>query len=234
MREAIWPAVLLAWIAGFVDALGYRALDRVFTAHMSGNAAAAGAQLGAADWSDAALRGLAIPAFLLGVAVAALSIRLRTRHQRRVRLAPAFTFELALLVAFIALCPQPHVPPGTLHFYTLVWLLAAAMGVQSATLHRAGGRRVQTTFVSGMLARFGEESVAWLLRRVQPLRTDAAPHHGRYALMAAGIFLSFMIGAVLGSRGEIRYGASALVVPSVALLVVIAEDVLRSRGSASG
>ncbi len=59
--KRIWPAVLLAWVAGFVDSLGYLALAKVFTAHMSGNSAAVGAELGAGNWHEAMVKGLAIP-----------------------------------------------------------------------------------------------------------------------------------------------------------------------------
>ena len=39
-REKAWLAVLLAWVAGCVDAVGYLMLFHLFTAHMSGNSAA--------------------------------------------------------------------------------------------------------------------------------------------------------------------------------------------------
>ncbi len=145
--KQIWPAVLLAWIAGFVDALGYLALSHMFTAHMSGNAAALGAQLGRVRWTESLLRGAAIPAFVLGVMAGALSESLAARWRWRLRLAPAFALEFSLLLAFLLLCPKTSdIVDGTWRFFTLVWLLAVAMGVQSATLSRAGGERVRTTF----------------------------------------------------------------------------------------
>lgn len=231
----VWPAVLLAWIAGFIDALGYLALAQVFTSHMTGNAAAAGVHLAQAGWRQAALRGLAIPAFLVGVCIGALSERLASRWRWRMRLTPAFIFEIALLAGFKTFFPRHSaVHPGSLHFFALVWLLAAAMGVQSSTLRRAGGRRVQTTFVSGMLMRTGEEFVAWLLRR--PSRRGRAPsgkprppqRHGRNALLFGAIFLSFTAGAIMGGSGEENFGVSALLIPAVGLLVVIGEDVVHS------
>ncbi len=166
--EEIWPAILLAWVAGFVDALGYLALSHVFTAHMSGNSAALGAHLGKGEWHEALIRGLAIPPFILGVAVGVLVDLRAKRTGRAARLAPAFALELFCLGLFLYLdCGRQlgAVRPGTGAFFTLVSLLAAAMGLQSATLRRAGGTRVRTTYISGMLTSMTEHAVHFALRQ---------------------------------------------------------------------
>jgi len=48
-----WIALSLAIIGGFVDAVGYLALFRLFTAHMRGNTVAGGADLAQQEWSEA-------------------------------------------------------------------------------------------------------------------------------------------------------------------------------------
>jgi uncharacterized membrane protein YoaK (UPF0700 family) len=63
--------LLLTCAAGYVDAIGYRGLDRVFTANMTGNTVLLGLALAEAD-SQAALRaGLALVGFLVGSALGA-------------------------------------------------------------------------------------------------------------------------------------------------------------------
>jgi uncharacterized membrane protein YoaK (UPF0700 family) len=221
------PVILLAWIAGFVDALGYLALSKVFTAHMSGNAAAIGAQLGQSNWHEAMIRGLAIPAFILGVAAGVVSDKLAPRIACRSRLAPAFILESLLVLAFLLLDPNPSKttpPPGGFRFFVLIWLLAMAMGVQNATLRRAHGVRVRTTYVSGMLTNMAESLTLWLMEHSKHHR------HGGRALIFASIFLSFLIGAICGGIGEARWGSITLLAPLAGLFCLIVQTFLSPIG----
>jgi uncharacterized membrane protein YoaK (UPF0700 family) len=231
--------VLLAWIAGFVDALGYLALSKVFTAHMSGNAAAVGAELGIGNWHEAMVRGLAIPGFMVGIGVGTCSEVLAHRSGLQARLVAALGLEMALLLGFIVLEPNlPDTKPavGTLGFFLRVWLLASAMGLQSATLRRAGGTRVRTTYVTGMLTNMVVSAVQYLLRfagyhfhgqasNSRVSRTSL----GRRARMFGMIFFSFLLGGICGGLGEVRWGSMALVAPMAGLLLVALEDWM-SRG----
>lgn len=233
MRESAWPAIFLAAIAGFVDALGYLGLAHVFTAHMSGNSAATGAHLGTARWGDVVLRSTPIPAFIIGIMVGAFAVHLTARFGWRVRLAPAFGIEALLLIA--ALCAAPHAFPrrpegGRVRL--LLVLLASAMGVQSAALRRAGGARVRTTFISGMLTGLGEELAACLVgARKGP---DAPAGSLRRAAVFAGIFVFFMAGAAGGGFAETHFGPPALLAPIAGLLIIILDDVITSGAHHGG
>ena len=105
--KRMWPVILLAWIAGFVDAFGYLALSKVFTAHVSGNTATIGAYLGQSNWREVIVRGFAIPAFIVGVAAGVVSDKLAVRIASPARLAPAFILESVLLLVFLLLDPHP-------------------------------------------------------------------------------------------------------------------------------
>lgn len=227
-KNAIWPAVLLAAIAGFVDAFGYLVLSHLFVAHMSGNSAALGAFLGARHWHEAVLRAAPLPAFMAGVAAGALSVDLMPGTTRRRRLTPAFLLEIALLVAFYFACPPSlTIPARSPLFYALMSLLAAAMGVQAATLRRAGGERVTTTFVSGMLANMTEEMIASCLHRASSNGDPAmAAERAHGARMLAAIFIAFMVGAAGGSVAKESLGRFALAVPIFGLVGVILDDAL--------
>lgn len=228
MRESIWPAVFLALVAGFIDALGYLVLAHLFTAHMSGNAAALGAYAGQHDWGNVVLRALPIPAFVLGGAAGAVAVTIANRRRARAQLAPAFGLELLLLIAFQLAFPhlRPAAAPGTAALTILVSLLAAAMGVQAATLRRVGDEEVNTSFVTGMLVDTVEECVAWAFERGNPAE---ARRRRRHAGLFAAIFFAFMIGAVAGSVSETRWGENALFAPMLVLAIVITEELWHGR-----
>src|SRR5258708_4219693 len=71
VREVRLPVVVLAFAAGFVDAVGYIVLFQIFTAHMSGNTVAMCVQFSLHDWTELFRRGLPILMFLLGTCVGA-------------------------------------------------------------------------------------------------------------------------------------------------------------------
>lgn len=57
----------LAWVAGYVDAVGFLTLAGLFVAHMSGNTVRLGVFAGDGDWSLGAQRLVPIVFFTLGV-----------------------------------------------------------------------------------------------------------------------------------------------------------------------
>ena len=85
MVDSLWPAILLAAVADFVDALGYVGLAHLFTAHLTGNAAAIGAHLGQGHWTESLLRLTPLPAFVLGGAVGTASVAEPLNDDERTR-----------------------------------------------------------------------------------------------------------------------------------------------------
>jgi uncharacterized membrane protein YoaK (UPF0700 family) len=243
VREKAWLALMLALVAGCIDAVGYMVLLKVFTAHMSGNSAASAVYTGEGKGSEAFHRAFPIPLFLLGVAAgAALSETLARRGLRRI-FTVAVALEAALLLVFL-LCGGsalrdgiiPEDPPW--RFYLLVALPTLAMGVQNATLRRVGGVTVRTTYISGMLTNFAEQTVQHLFW----LRDHWTEHQGRlgallrqstqqpsfYRLcLQLGIWLAFLLGAVLGVGATLRWGLLSLAGPIVCLAAVAACDLAR-------
>lgn len=102
-REKAWLAPVLSAVAGAVDAVGYLTLLHVFTAHMSGNSDAFGAELGRGNWTEVLRRGFPIPVFVLGVALGVLLIEIASRRGIRSTAALLLSIEGALLVAFVGL-----------------------------------------------------------------------------------------------------------------------------------
>jgi uncharacterized membrane protein YoaK (UPF0700 family) len=167
VREKAWLALILALTAGCVDAVGYVVLWKVFTAHMSGNSVSAAVHTGEGKSAEAFHRASPIPLFVLGVALgAALSEFLARKGHRRI-FAVAVALEASLLLVFL-LWGGPLLRDGGIpedvpwRFYALVALPTLAMGVQNATLRRVGGATVRTTYISGMLTNFAEQTVQYL------------------------------------------------------------------------
>ena len=64
-----WLAVMMALIAGYVDAIGFTRLFDVFPANQSGNAVLLGVAIGDPSWDQGWRPGLSMVMFVLGVAI---------------------------------------------------------------------------------------------------------------------------------------------------------------------
>lgn len=232
--DELWPAILLAWVAGLVDAFGYLSLSHVFTAHMSGNSASLGAHLGKGDWREVLIRGLVIPPFVAGIAIGVLADVIAERGHWRARLVAAFALELLCLLLFVGLDgagAAGKFAPGTPRFFILASLLTMAMGLQNATLRRAGRTKIRTTYISGMLTNMTENAVHYLLWWLQgrSKRSDVVKPEkpfGQLTVKFALIFLSFIIGAACGGFGQTTWGTLSLLAPISGLVVLIVQDLL--------
>ena len=230
--DELWPAILLAWVAGFVDALGYLSLSHVFTAHMSGNSASLGAHLGQRNWGEVLIRGLVIPPFVVGIAIGVLADVIAERCHWRARLVSTFVLELLCLLLFVGLDragAAGRLTPGTPRFFILASLLTMAMGLQNATLRRAGRTKIRTTYISGMLTNMTENAVHYLLWRFQgrfkrsPVVRPDKPF-GQLTVKFGLIFLSFIIGGACGGFGQTTWGTLSLLAPISGLAVLIVQD----------
>ncbi len=237
--EGSWLAVVLAWVGGVVDATGFLTLANLFTSHMSGNSAALGAYVGVGNGAEALRRLTPIPLFVLGVALGATVIELAARRGVRSSLSVALALEAILLLAFLVY-GSSHLHAAAIHttanwqFDALVALLAVPMGVQTAALQRVAGTDVHTTFITGMLTIFAKEVVAylfWLYDRGQAENASATqgivparPSLFR-ALLVAGVWTAFVVGAAMGGAAILRWNLNALLAPIAVLVAVIALDV---------
>lgn len=232
-------AFILAWVGGMVDATGFLLLSHLFTAHMSGNSAALGAYLGDGQWANAVPRLIPIPFFVFGVALGDALIEVAARRGVRATLSCALAPEAALFLVF-RIFGSRYLRAGMIRtdaawqFVLLVALLAVPMGLQTAALQRVAGAAVHTTFITGMLVTFAKEGVAyafWLGDRERRENASASqgilPAHPSLfrASLSAGIFLAFLVGAVVGGYGAHRWTLNVMLAPLIVAVLLIISDV---------
>lgn len=213
LRRLLLP-VVLAMVAGYVDAIGFVWLFGVFSANQSGNVVllgiAMGGQLGDLGWPAV----VSLVGFMAGaVSGTMLAIRLPDRPHGRLLIA----IEVGLLVAMLAVAGPldllPHPVPGV-RGTVLLLLASVAMGVQTMALRRAAGEAVTTTYQSGATAHVAEWATRWLLLRAD--RPAAARTTAVVAVVIAAYIAGAAGGAWLGDRWR-----WALVVPCVVTAAVL-------------
>lgn len=243
-------ALLLTWVGGYVDGVGYLMLFDLFTSHQSGNSVVLGVRLGRQDWAEALRRGFPIPVFLTGLAIGALLHHTLSRRRIRALLALPLALEAALLGLFV-LFGGLAVRAGVLRldmpevFYPVAALPALAMGLQNTTLRKVGGVGVHTTFVTGILYGFAEEAVGyglWFRGRQRGrgwhrfcllLRLSPRQVHFNHMLLLGGLWLGFVAGAVSGAVAQLHWGVLGLLAPITALVIVILFDLVRPLAGSS-
>ena len=227
----------LAWVAGYVDAVGFLTLAGLFVAHMSGNTVRLGVFAGDGDWSLGAQRLVPIVFFTLGIVG---GIVLVEALRRRSTPAPArvLSIEAALLLVFMvvgrAVLGGRSATGGTWEYYLLAIVVVLAMALQNVALRRVAGLPIHTTFVTGMLTYVGEELVhGWYARRdlhregAHRTPDDAAGIAFRRARFHGGVWLSYLVGGVLGAFIALHWQLWSLTLPLAALTVLIGVDLTR-------
>jgi uncharacterized membrane protein YoaK (UPF0700 family) len=226
-RDAL--LLILTWAAGNVDAIGYLALGRVFTANMTGNTVLLGLHLGQ-EQGAAALRALvALVGFGAGVGIGALIVeRIRSQQPWPRAVTAALAIEAVMLAAFGAgmyftgAVRSAQVP--------LVAVSAIAMGIQSAAVRRLNVPGIATTYVTGTLT----GAVTGLIAGTRPAPVVAGPGPGRVEGVPPGglwwrdvrlqllALLVYGLGAVVGGLVHGRWPALVAALPFVAVTLVVA------------
>lgn len=226
-------AVLLAWVAGFVDAVGWLFVFHIYTSHMTGNTAAFGISAAQSDWQHGWRHAWPIVPFLLGGLFSAFLRAVARRRNFHSSFSVALTVELALLLTFIFEARRNS--PADV----LTSLLAAAMGVQTLTVTRVSGLRIYTTYLTGSLSKFSEAVVRYgfwfrdrtrgrLGRRIgKVLRVTPRLDYAQHMLLTVGLWLGFFLGAFTGAAMRAVMGLDCMIIPAGALLMAIAVDLWR-------
>ncbi|MFZ2994935.1 YoaK family protein [Sphingobium sp.] len=144
-------AVLLAMLAGFVDAIGFLKLGGMFVSFMSGNSTRLA--VGIATGSEAALlAAMLIAAFVAGVVAGSL-LSAFASHRRK----PAVLIVVALMLAAAAILSDWQFDGVALP------VMAFAMGCANMVFQRDGEVSVGVTYMTGALVKIGQRIGAALL-----------------------------------------------------------------------
>jgi uncharacterized membrane protein YoaK (UPF0700 family) len=242
IRAKTLAAWALAATAGFIDAVGYRTLQHLFTAHMSGNSARLGVFLGKFDLDAAAPMAVAVGLFVFGIAIATALAELVSRRRARATMPLLLGIQMLLLGAFMGYGATVTGAGGQVAdhslrgFYVLAGLAIVSIGFQVCALQHVGGQRARTTYVSGMLTWFSQELVNWLFwfhdgnqRPRGSYLSDALNAGPRREsatrmLLVGGIWCLYLGGAVAGSWLHGRWQLWSLACPIAALAMIIAFD----------
>jgi uncharacterized membrane protein YoaK (UPF0700 family) len=231
-----WVALLLTLAAGYVDIVGFLGVYHTFTAQMTGTTVHLGSWLAEHNWGGATVAGTVIAAFVLGSIAGRILIEMGSRRGVRSIATVTLALETLLLAAFIPLASRATdaglARPASAA--ALLAMLAAAMGLQTATLTRVGPLTVHTTFVTGMLNKLAQLVAHLILHTYDLLRAKLSDEklihqqNQRQALHNAlfifGIWCCYLAGAVAGRFMESRWKVQALYVPILLLLIGIAVD----------
>jgi uncharacterized membrane protein YoaK (UPF0700 family) len=222
MAARTYPAivpVLLSFVAGYVDSCTFLALFGFFAAQVTGSFVIAGAQLATHEGGVIA-KVLAIPAFMLGVAVAVLIVRATEARVWAFR--SSLILEALLLAVFLALglYAGPFDDADNALGVLAGLSTAAAMGVQSALVRLVMRDVPQTNVMTGNSTQFAIDAADLLLGRLGIVSTSADMRRGqRHRIRVVGsMLLAFMLGA---ATGALAYRLFGLVCMAAAIAIVL-------------
>ena len=214
----LWGPIL-AFVAGYVDTLGFIALFGLFTAHVTGNFVLIGKAL-ITHGDGVLLKLLAFPAFIAAVVLARLLSRALARR-RRSAVKPLLLLQAALLLGFMALglLASPITSPEGGLVLATGMLGAVAMGVQNAQGRLELGVLVPNTVMTGNVTQAVIDLVDLL---------DGAEEHtaarARLRKMLPAI-AGFGVGAIGGAGAWLMFGFAALALPAALLIGLATREV---------
>lgn len=222
-RALPFVVLVLTFTTGLLDAVSYLGLGQVFSGIQTGNLVVLGFALAGADGFSVAGPALSLAAFFVGAALGGrLAIGLSRRHRRWLALALGVEVLLVAVGAVAAVGLRPDAL-GEWRTYAIIALLAAAMGLRSATVRRLAAPEVTTTVLTSTITDLAADAGTF----------SAAP--GRHAWQVGTIgtrLLGAVTGALLVPISLTLPIAAVAVLIAVAAAVYVAPVVVRERRDA--
>jgi uncharacterized membrane protein YoaK (UPF0700 family) len=236
-KSKIAVALVLTFVSGLVDIVGFLGVFALFTAHVTGTTVHLGQSIVQGKF-DEVIGALAIVvAFFLGSLFGRAIIEAGARHRIRRVATITLAIEAAMLaIVAVARASFGHAvaatsgPPALVYLY--LTLLAGAMGLQTATLTGVGPLTVHTTFVTGMVNKLAQLVSRILFRGYDFLRgrektaekQAAQSAESEQAIFIFSIWVCYVLGAVGGTASFMRWGIRALFVAVAGLLIAMIAD----------
>jgi uncharacterized membrane protein YoaK (UPF0700 family) len=209
----------LTLVTGLVDATSYLKLGHVFVANMTGNVVFLGFAIAGAGGVSIWASLTALGSFLVGGTVGG-RIGARWPGDRGRDLTATTATELLLVAAALAVAVFSTDHLGAASRYSLIFLLAVAMGAQNATARRLAVPDLTTTVLTMTLTGVAADS---------PLAGGPGSKLARRALSVAAMLL----GAVIGGLLVLKVDNPAPLALATVLLAVISFLTYRASRSTS-
>lgn len=152
-RWAWFGGIVLAFIAGMINAVGFMGFRHQAVTHMTGTTSLLGVSAMTGDMAGLLYFGATLLAFVAGCAISGYVIGNSALKLGR-RYGVALTIESAMLFVAVPLLHQQN-EAG-------LWLAAAASGLQNAMAATYSGTVVRTSHVSGLVTDLGTCLGQWL------------------------------------------------------------------------
>lgn len=203
-------AVSFAFIAGFVDSIGFLFLGGVFLSFMSGNTTRIAAAVVDGNGELALLAGSAVLFFLIGVMEGAVVRRVAKRRLRPDHVREVVMINMCILFTVSALLVLVDAPR--------IAIIAASLGIgaMNSIFEREGEVAIPLTYMTGTLVKMGQRFVdsffggshaAWL------------GHLRMWAGLTFGAFAGALVYRFLGMHSLIPVMLLTWLVTGIALLV---------------
>ena len=239
-KHKIAVALVLTFVSGMVDVVGYAGIFHLFTAHVTGATVHLGRAIALGRRTDVIAACTIVAAFFLGDVFGRAIIE--TGARRRFRNIASVTLGIqAGMIAFVAAGNLASERSGAArmlgagHVYIYLAILAWAMGMQTATLTGVGPLTVHTTFVTGMVNKLAQlvsritfRGYDFLRgRRDAPEKRTEQSAERKQATFIFFIWIFYVLGAVGGTASYVKWGFRALFVAIAGLVAGIATDLVK-------
>jgi uncharacterized membrane protein YoaK (UPF0700 family) len=204
-------------VTGLVDATSYLKLGHVFVANMTGNVVFLGFGIAGAGGISIWASLTALGSFLVGGVVGG-RIGARWSTDRGRHLTATTTTELLLVAAALAVAAFWTNHIGTESRYSVIVLLAVAMGVQNATARKLAVPDLTTTVLTMTLTGVAADSAL------------AGGHGSKLARRALSV-AAMLLGALIGGALVLKVDNAAPLALATGLLAVISFFTYRASRS---
>jgi uncharacterized membrane protein YoaK (UPF0700 family) len=232
---------LLSWVAGFVDTSAFIILFGIFTAHVTGNIALAGASFVSSDEETTITRLLMLPTFMVAVALTSLLARYARRKQWPV-FAVLLTAEAIALAVFLvvgtSLSPALLLDVQEEYILPIAMSGVVAMAIQNALMKEAKGvfkSYIPTTVMTGNTTQLTLDLVQWCSAKLSPT-TAASQQEAEEAQERISRLFPTIAGFALGGLGAAYFILAAetwwsLLLPLMMILILAIAAFVQHRAA---
>ncbi|WP_410210750.1 YoaK family protein [Aquirhabdus sp.] len=207
-------SVLLSFIAGYIDTIGFVAFAGLFMAHVTGNFVLIGASI-VSQHGGLIAKLLALPTFIAAIGLTMLIVHFCERRQRSaispLLLAQAF-FLLLLMVLGLMLPDRSH--PDSLLSIVTGMMGVIAMGIQNASGRLVFNDLAPSTVMTGNVTQVVIDSINFVRHR-----GNNSAEEKRIRKMLPAV-LAFALGAISGALFYHLLGFSAVAL-AIGLLAIV-------------